>query len=132
MEKATLNLIEAIDRERTKRKLSDRKFSNQVLGISHSYLSLIKAGKRPLTPNLAVLFMQKLPEITPEVTSFIMSQGDDGENNPEILKTSSHQNNFTENKKTPKKVGVKNRQRYIDASKHLTPPKKPSKNATGG
>jgi len=105
METATTNLIEAIDRERTKRKLSDRKFSNQVLGISHSYLSLLKAGKRPLTPNLAVLFMQKLPEIAPEVTIFIMSQRNDGEN-----------------KETLNKVGVKNRQRYIDASKHLTPP----------
>ena len=72
-------MLQAVDRERTKRQMSDREFSKQILGISHSYLSLLKAGKRRLTPNLAVLFMQKLPEITPEVTTYIMSQGDNHE-----------------------------------------------------
>jgi hypothetical protein len=39
---------------------------------------MIRKGTRALTPNLAVSFMQKLPEITPEVTTFIMRQGNDG------------------------------------------------------
>lgn len=78
METARANLLQAVDRERRKRKMSDREFSKQVLGISHSYLSLLRAGKRRLTPNLAVLFMQKLPEIAPEVTIFVMRQGNDG------------------------------------------------------
>lgn len=78
METATKNLIEAVDKERTKRKLSDRKFS-KVLGISPAYWCLLKAGKRPLTPNLSVLFMKKLPEITPEATAFLLHQGKDGD-----------------------------------------------------
>lgn len=75
METARDNLLQAIDRERTKRDMSDRKFSMQVLGISPSYLCLLKAGKRQLTPNLAVMFMQKLPELAPAVTTFVVSQG---------------------------------------------------------
>jgi len=115
MQPTTLNLITAVDKERVKRNMSDRKFSIEVLGISPSYYCLLKAGKRRLAPNLAVFFMQKLPEITPEVTIFFMSQGNDGKN-----------------KKTLKKVGVKNNQRYLDASNPPTPPKKPSKNAVRG
>jgi hypothetical protein len=80
MEATTLSLIEAVDKERTKRGMSDRKFSMQVLEISPSYWCLLKAGKRRLAPNLAVFFMQKLPEITPEVTYYIMRQGNDGDN----------------------------------------------------
>jgi len=79
METATRNLLQAIDRERVQRRMSTRKFSKYVLGISHSYLSLLRVGKRPLTPNLAVLFMQKLPELTPEVTAFIIAQRDNHE-----------------------------------------------------
>jgi hypothetical protein len=78
METATTNLIKAVERERIKRQMSDRKFS-KVLGISPPYWCLLKAGKRPLKPNLAVLFMQKLPELTPEVQDFIMQQGKDGD-----------------------------------------------------
>ena len=79
MEMMAKNLIEALDKERNKRRMSDRKFSKDILGISPAYLCLLKAGKRRLSPNLAVLFMQKLPEITPEVQAFILQQGKDGD-----------------------------------------------------
>jgi ribosomal protein S12 len=79
METATDKLIQAIEKLRAKRRMSDKEFSTKVLGISPAYLCLLKAGKRPLRPNLAVLFMQKLPELTPEVTAFILSQGNDHE-----------------------------------------------------
>jgi len=80
MEIATKNLIQAMDEQCKRRRMSDRKFSIQVLGISPAYWCLLKSGTRRLSPNLAVLFMQKLPEVTPEVTIFFMSQGDDGKN----------------------------------------------------
>jgi hypothetical protein len=80
MELAVRDLLQAVDRERESRQMSDRKFSMEVLGISPAYFCLLKAGKRPITGNLAVLFLQKLPEITPVVTSFIMGKGNDGEN----------------------------------------------------
>lgn len=79
MELTTKNLIEAVDKERIKRQMSNRKFSIKILGISPSYLCLLKAGKRPLRPNLAVHFMQKLPEITPEATAFLLHQRKDGD-----------------------------------------------------
>jgi hypothetical protein len=79
METATISLLQAIDRERTRRQMSNRKFCKQVLGIDHSYLSLLKSGKRRLTPNLAVLFMQKLPELAPAVTAFVVSQGNNNQ-----------------------------------------------------
>jgi len=75
METGANKLIQAIEKERTKRRMSDGEFSIKVLGISPSYLCLIKAGKRPIKPNLAVHFMRKLPELTPEVTAFILGQG---------------------------------------------------------
>ena len=78
METSTLNLINAVDRERERRRMSDRKFSMQVLGISPPYWCLLKAGKRPPTLSFLTILMQKLPEITPEVTNFIMRQGNDG------------------------------------------------------
>jgi hypothetical protein len=70
-------LLEAIERARIERGMSNRKFSTQVLGISHSYLSLLRAGKRPLTPNLAVKFMRRLPDLAPAVTEFVLSQSND-------------------------------------------------------
>jgi len=112
MELATLKLIDAVDREREKRHMTDRKFSIEVLGISPSYYCLLKKGERRITLEILNIFKEKLPEITPEVMIFFMSQGNDGKS-----------------KKNPKKVGVKNNQRYIDTPKLLTPPKKPSKNA---
>jgi len=70
-----VNLIEAVDKERTKRQMSDRKFSKQVLGISPSYWCLLKAGKRTPSLSLLTLLMHKLPETTPEVSNFVVSQG---------------------------------------------------------
>ena len=64
--------------------MSDRKFSKQVLGISPSYYCLLKSGKRPLTLNLLTIFMQKLPQVTPQVTVFFMDQGADGANQKTI------------------------------------------------
>ena len=80
METATSNLIEAIDRQRIKRQMSLRRFSREVLGISPAYYCLIKQGKRRITLDVLQIIMQKLPEVTPAVTIFIMSQGDDGKN----------------------------------------------------
>lgn len=78
METARTNLINAVERERIKLQMSDRKFSNHVLGISPSYWCLIKKGTRSLTLNILTNFMQKLPGVTPEVTFYIMRQGNDG------------------------------------------------------
>jgi len=78
MEAARINLINAVRREQVELRMSDRKFSKQILGISPSYYCLLKSDKRPLTLNLLTIFMQKLPQVTPEVTIFIMRQGNDG------------------------------------------------------
>ena len=78
METARISLINAVDREREKRQMSDRKFSIQVLGITPAYWCLLKAGNRPPTLNFLTILMQKLPEITSEVTAFIIAQGKDG------------------------------------------------------
>lgn len=74
----TTNLIAALERERVKRGLDHRGFST-LLKISESYWCMLRKGDRRLTPNLAVLFMKKLPEISPEVQTFIMSHGKDGD-----------------------------------------------------
>ena len=84
---AALNgLIRALDDQRIKRQLNHHDFS-VFLGISESYWSMIRNGKRNLTPNLAVMFMQKLPELTPAVTTFIMRQGNDGDNQKDAAQT---------------------------------------------
>jgi len=72
------DLIAALEQERTRRGLDHKGFST-LLKISESYWSMIRKGTRTLTPNLAVSFMQTLPEITPAVTIFIMRQGNDGD-----------------------------------------------------
>lgn len=74
----TTELIEAVDRERIKREMSDRYFSRNVLGISPSYWCRLKNGERAITLDILRLFMQKLPEVTPEVTIYIMRQGNNG------------------------------------------------------
>ena len=84
MNEARDNLITAVASEQDKLRMSDRKFSMQVLGISPSYYCLLKSGKRPLTLNLLTIFMQKLPRLAPEVTVFVMRQGGDGENQKTI------------------------------------------------
>ena len=71
-------LIAALERERTKRRLDHKGFST-LLRISESYWCMLRKGDRCLTPNLAVAFMKKLPELTPEVQAFIMQQGKDGD-----------------------------------------------------
>lgn len=132
MEATTLSLIEAVDRERIKRRMSDRKFSIEVLGISPSYLCRLKNGERAITLEVLWIFMQKLPEITPEVTYYIMRQGNDGgggENQGE--KTPGGQNPG-EFQKTSKKEGDKITPSYLGHGKTKIPPKEPSKNATRG
>jgi len=74
----TINLIAALEEERVRRGLNHKGFST-LLRISESYWCMLRKGARRLTPNLAVLFMQKLPSITTEVQDFIMQQGKDGE-----------------------------------------------------
>jgi len=71
------DLIAALEQERIRRGLDHKGFST-LLKISESYWSMIRKGSRTLTPNLAVSFMQKLPDITPEVQAFIMRHGNDG------------------------------------------------------
>lgn len=84
------DLIVALEHERMRRGLNHKGFST-LLKISESYWSMIRKGTRTLTPNLAVSFMQKLPELTPEVTIFIMRQGNDGKNdNTPKTKTTPH------------------------------------------
>lgn len=78
MRVARTDLINAMEAERTRRNLDHKGFST-LLKISESYWSMIRKGTRTLTPNLAVSFMQNLPEITPAVTIFIMRQGNDGD-----------------------------------------------------
>lgn len=107
-----INLIEAVDRERVKRDMSDRMFSIQLLDISPSYWCLLKAGKRPPTLNILKIILQKLPQVTPEVMAYIMHQGDDGD----------LQNSL-------KISGVKNNRTYKDVCPAPNNPKKPSKNA---
>ena len=72
------DLIVALEQERMRRGLDHKGFST-LLKISESYWSMIRKGTRTLTPNLAVSFMQQLPELTPAVTLFIMRQGQDGQ-----------------------------------------------------
>lgn len=115
MQPTTLSLIEAVDRQRTKRQMSDRKFSIDVLDISPAYYCLLKRGRRRITLNILNIFKEKLPEVTPEVTIFFMSQGGDGKN-----------------KKTLKKSGDKTASDYLGHGNQGLPPKKPSKNASGG
>ena len=69
METATTNLITAVDAQRTQRRMSDRKFSKQVLGISPSYWCMLKAGKRTPTLSLLLRFTQ-IPDIAPAITEF--------------------------------------------------------------
>lgn len=80
MQPTTMSLIEAVERERIKRQMSDRKFSMQVLGISPSYWCRLKNGERAVTLDVLRIFTQKLPELTPEVTIFIMGQRNDDNN----------------------------------------------------
>lgn len=78
MEIETTNLITAVEEERIRRQLSQAAFS-KLLGISESYYSMLKSGSRKPNLNILTLFMQKLPEVTPEVTIYIMRQGNDGD-----------------------------------------------------
>lgn len=68
------DLIKAVEEERIKRKLDHKAFS-VLLGIDESYWHRIRTGERPLNLNILQIFMQKLPDITPEVTNFVVSQG---------------------------------------------------------
>lgn len=112
MQEISLKLIEAVDSEREKRRMSDRKFSIEVLGISPSYYCLLKQGKRRITLDILNLFKEKLPEVTPEITIFFIRQGNDGSGG-----------------KTIKKSVDKNPSDYLGHGKTILPPKKPSKNA---
>jgi len=111
MESSTKQLINAIEAERAKLKLNQYEFSD-FLGITESLYSMLKTGSRQPSLKVLSIFMQKLPEITPEVTIYIMRQGNDGE--------------FS---KTSKKMEGKNTRAYIHVSPTPDNPKKPSKNA---
>jgi len=74
----TKQLIQALEKERTQRNLDHRAFST-LLGIHESYWHRIRTEERQLTPNLAVMFMQKLPELGPAVTDFVVSQGNNNQ-----------------------------------------------------
>ena len=77
MELKTKKLIRVIEKERKRRRLSQVAFS-RLLGISESYYSMLKTGDRKPNLNILTLLMQNLPEVTPEVTIYIMRQGNDG------------------------------------------------------
>jgi len=78
MQGTDLRLMEAVERERQRLKMSQRAFS-QFLGIDPAHWHRIRAGERPLTLYVLTAFMQKLPELTPEVTAFIVAQGDNNQ-----------------------------------------------------
>lgn len=75
---ALQQLIKAVEGQRTKRQLDHRAFS-ALLGIHESYWHRIRTGERPLNLNTLQIFMQKLPEVTPEVTNFVVSQGNNNQ-----------------------------------------------------
>ncbi len=107
-------LINVLEGERIRRQLDHRAFST-LLGIHESYWHRIRTGERPLNLNILTILMQKLPDVTPEVIVYIMRQGNDGEA-----------------EKPSRKTGVKKTSPYLGHGNPETPPKKPSKNASGG
>ena len=109
MNKPAMRLLDTINGERLKLKMSHRAFS-KFLGIDPAYWHRIRHGNRALTLKILTLFMQKLPQVTPEVTIFIMRQKNDGDA-----------------PKLQNKVGVKNSQAYKDVCRPHKNPKKPSK-----
>jgi len=109
MESSTKQLINAIEAERAKLKLNQYEFSD-FLGITESLYSMLKTGSRQPSLKVLSIFMQKLPEITPEVTIYIMRQGNDGDS-----------------PKSPKNMGVKIPRTYQDVSPTPKDPNKPSK-----
>lgn len=77
METAVLDdLMKAIEKERKGLRMNHRTFSD-FLGIDPSYWHRIRTGERPLNLSILTLFMQKLPGVTPEITIYIMRQGND-------------------------------------------------------
>lgn len=114
MQTATKELINVLEGERIRRRLNHHGFST-LLGISDTYWHRIRHGERTLNLNMLTLFMQKLPEITPEVTIYIMRQGNDAGEGKDLEKMGG--------KKTPP---------YLGHGNPKTPPEKPSKNGTGG
>ena len=125
MEATTLSLIKAVEAERLKRQMSDRRFSREVLGISPSYYCLLKSGKRTLTLDVLQIFMQKLPKVTPEVTIYFMRQGNDADNK----KGGDEISNPGNSRKPPPKMGVEKTSDYLEHGNPKNTPKKPSKNA---
>jgi hypothetical protein len=71
-------LVQAMEEERVRRGLDHRGFST-LLGIHESYWHRLRTGERPFNLNVLTLLMQKLPDITPAVTEYIMRQGNDGQ-----------------------------------------------------
>jgi len=68
------DLINAIEVVRIRRGLDHRDLST-LLGIHESSWHKFRTGERPLNLNFLTLLMQKLPEVTTQVTIYIMSQG---------------------------------------------------------
>jgi transcriptional regulator with XRE-family HTH domain len=63
MEPKTLDLINAMEAERTRRKLSHQDFST-LLGITDSYWCMIRKGKRRISLNLIGAIHEQLPEVS--------------------------------------------------------------------
>ena len=66
-------IIEAVERERTRRNLSHRALS-VFLGIDPAYWHRIRTGERPLNLHTLQILVQKLPEIAPQVANFVLNQ----------------------------------------------------------
>ena len=73
------HLIKALETHRAVLQLSDKQFSRQVLGISPSYWCRLKTGTRSPSLPLLTLIAHEFPELTPEVTKYIMRHGNDGQ-----------------------------------------------------
>lgn len=131
MKRPTIELINVLEAERIRRKLNHHAFST-LLGIHESYWHRIRTGERPLNLNLLTIFMQKLPEVTPEVTIYIMRQGNDGGEDKNPGEKTPGGQNPTGSQKTSTKTGGKNTSPYLGDGNTPNNARKPSKNASGG
>lgn len=86
MEPSTKQLISAIEAERAKLRLNQCEFS-EFLGIPESLYSMLKTGSRQPSLKVLAIFMQKFPEITPDVTIYIIHHGNDGDFQKTLKKT---------------------------------------------
>lgn len=87
------DLIAALETERERRGLNHHAFST-LLGIHDSYWHRLRTGERAFNLNTLTLVMQNLPGVTPEVTDYIVQQG---QNHPDNTSSTTHPKNPNKN-----------------------------------